>query len=57
MAKKKLKIMGAYENACPTCEGIVYKLSTRLGILFQCKNCGCTYQTRSDIDDNTKFNY
>lgn len=57
MAKKKLKIIGAYENACPLCDGIVYRLSTGLGILFQCKNCGCTYQTRSDIDDKTGNNF
>lgn len=50
MAKKKLKIIGAYENACPLCDGIVYRLSTGLGIIYQCKNCGCTYEG-SDLNE------
>lgn len=50
MAKKKLKIMGAYEKNCPMCDGIVYKLLTGLGIIYQCQKCGCTYEG-SDINE------
>lgn len=44
MKLRKAKILGAYENKCVHCRGIVYKLKTSLGIIYQCKICGCTYR-------------
>ena len=41
----KAKILGAYAEKCDLCNGIVYKLLTSLGIVYQCK-CGATYQGR-----------
>ena len=41
----KAKILGAYAEQCEHCGGIVYKLLTSLGIIYQCK-CGATYQSR-----------
>ncbi|WP_199533664.1 hypothetical protein [Romboutsia maritimum] len=39
---KKTKILGAYEKSCPVCGGVVYKLKTSIGTIYQCK-CGmCT---------------
>lgn len=37
-------ILGARENKCPICDGIVYKLKTKLGIFYQCSNCGCMHK-------------
>lgn len=41
----KAKILGAYAEQCEYYGGIVYKLLTSLGIIYQCK-CGATYQGR-----------
>lgn len=41
----KAKILGAYAEKCDHCSGIVYKLLTSLGIVYQCKY-GATYQGR-----------
>lgn len=39
---KGAKILGAYSNKCPLCNGVVYKLKTSIGIFYQCR-CGmCT---------------
>lgn len=32
----KAKILGAYAEKCEYCGGIVYKLLTSLGIVYQC---------------------
>lgn len=45
MGKIKPVILGAYENLCPMCGGIVYKRMTTIGVIYQCKY-GCTYQKR-----------
>lgn len=42
---KRAKILGAKADACNRCGGIVYKLLTSIGIVYQCK-CGNTYQNR-----------
>lgn len=41
----KVKILGAYAEKCEHCNGIVYKLLTSLGIVYQCK-CGAMYQSK-----------
>ncbi|CZR99310.1 hypothetical protein CDFC105_72916 [Clostridioides difficile] len=40
----KTKIIGGRENECPVCGGSVFKLKTTIGIVWQCKDCGCMYQ-------------
>lgn len=39
----KAKILGAYANKCEMCNGVMYKLKTKMGIVYQCK-CGNTYR-------------
>lgn len=41
----KAKILGAYADKCE-CGGIVYKLLTSIGVVYQCKTCRTTYQNR-----------
>ena len=40
------KILGAYADRCEHCGGIVYKLMTSFGVVYQCKTCRTTYQNR-----------
>ncbi len=40
----KLKIIGGRENECPVCSGSIFKFKTNIGIVWQCKDCGCMYQ-------------
>lgn len=38
------KMLGAKEGMCKHCDGIVYKLRTKLGVLYQCSKCGCLHK-------------
>ncbi|EIS9859129.1 hypothetical protein F1237_019260 [Clostridioides difficile] len=40
----KAKIIGGRENQCLICNGSVFKIETLIGIVWQCKDCGCMYQ-------------
>ncbi|MBT2146332.1 hypothetical protein KK449_07565 [Clostridioides difficile] len=43
----KTKIIGGRENECPICNGNIFKIETLIGIVWQCKDCGCMYQDMS----------
>lgn len=40
----KIKIIAGRENECPICKGNVFKIETSIGMVWQCKDCGCMYQ-------------
>ncbi|CEP79267.1 Uncharacterised protein [[Clostridium] sordellii] len=39
-----MNILGAREKKCIHCDGVVYKLKTKLGVFYQCSNCGCMHK-------------
>lgn len=53
-----MQILAAKSESCDMCKGIVYKLKTTAGILYQCSSCGCCI-SRSDgyAQNKTKCDY
>ena len=44
MLKLKKNIIAAREKECVFCDGVVYKIKTRIGIIYQYSKCGSLYK-------------
>ncbi|HBG1412009.1 TPA: hypothetical protein KRQ50_003403 [Clostridioides difficile] len=51
----KTKIIGGRENECPIRNGNIFKIETLIGIVWQCKDCGCMYQDMSSKESKRGY--
>ena len=54
-----MKILGGKEEACPYCKGtMIYLDLKKIGVVSQCKKCGCMVEGRAKAKDYIKiYNY